>query len=214
MSSFLGHSFAGLTVYLTTTELHINRQNRSSMRWRSLSFGESNLPWLIWLLTIASIPDIDYLIPSLILQHDRYRIRTTHSLIGVLILPIITILIMWLSGQRGKPFKLRSLQAILAGLSHLLLDLSTGVFPLPLLYPNLEVFRLPFGILPSAGKIQLTNYLFYRNLSIELGVLIPLSMSLLLAIRDPMLFGKHKFLIAAGLLVSAYFMIWASTLSR
>jgi inner membrane protein len=206
MSSFLGHSFAGLTVYLTTTELQINRQDRSSIR--------SNLPWLMWLLAIASIPDIDYLIPSLILQHDRHRIRTTHSLIGVLVFPMITILILWLSGQRGKTFKLRSLQVILAGLSHLLLDLSTGVFPLPLLYPNLEVFRLPFGLLPSAGKIQLTNYLFYRNLSIELGVLVPLSISLLLIIRDATPFGKHKFFIAAGLVVSAYFMIWASTLSR
>ena len=206
MSSFLGHSLAGLTVYLTTTELSINRQDRSSVR--------SQLPWLLWLLTIASIPDIDYLISSLILQSDLHRIRTTHSLIGVLILPIITILILWRSGQRGKTFKLRSLQAILAGLSHLLLDLSTGVFPLPLLYPNLEVFRLPFGVLPSAGKIQLTNYLFYRNLSIELGVLVPLSISLLLIIRDATPFGKHKFFIAAGLLVSAYFMVWASNLSR
>jgi inner membrane protein len=61
MSSFLGHSLAGLTVYLTTTELQSNRQNISIRH---------NLPWLMWLVSIASIPDIDYLIPGLILQHD------------------------------------------------------------------------------------------------------------------------------------------------
>jgi inner membrane protein len=205
MSSFVGHSLAGLTVYLTTIELQPNRQYTSIC---------NNLPWLIWLVSIASIPDIDYLIPALILQHDRHRIRTTHSFVGVLIVPVCTILVLWLLGKQGKALKLRSWQVVLAGLSHLLLDLLTGVLPLPLLYPNMGVFRLPFGILPSAGKIQLTNYLFYRNLSIELGVILPLSISLLLVIRDATPFGKHRFIIATGLLVSAYFMNWAFTLSR
>ena len=204
MSSFIGHSLAGLTVYLTTTEFQVSRQE--SIR--------KNLPWLMWLISIASMPDIDYLIPALILQHDGHRVRTTHSLIGVLIVPVCTILGLWLLGRRGKTLKLRSWQAILAGLSHLLLDLLTGVLPLPLLYPHLEVFRLPFGLLPSAGKIQLNNYLFYRNLSIELGVILPLSISLFLAIRDANLFGKHRFTITGGLLVSAYFMRWAFMLSR
>jgi inner membrane protein len=205
MSSFVGHSLAGLTVYLTTIELQPNRQYTSI---------RNNLPWLIWLVSIASIPDIDYLIPALILQHDRHRIRTTHSFVGVLIVPVCTILVLWLLSKQGKALKLRSWQAILAGLSHLLLDLLTGVLPLPLLYPNMGVFRLPFGILPSAGKIQLTNYLFYRNLSIELGVILPLSISLLLVIRDATPFGKNRFIIATGLLVSAYFMNWAFTLNR
>jgi inner membrane protein len=213
MSSFLGHSVAGLMVYLTTIELQIDRQDRL-LRRSSGEPNRHNLPWLLWLLTIASIPDIDYLIPSLILQYNDHRIRTTHSLIGVLIFPAISIFILWLVGQRGKTFKLRSWQTILAGLSHLLLDLLTGVLPLPLLYPNMEVFRLPFGLLPSAGRIQLTNYLFYRNLSIELGVIVPLSISLILIVRDANLFGKHRLTIFAGLLVSGCFMIWAVSLSR
>jgi inner membrane protein len=205
MSSFVGHNLAGLTVYLTTTELQANRQYISN---------RDNSLWLMWLVLIASIPDVDYLIPSLILQHDRHRVRTTHSFVGVLIVPFCTILVLWLLGKRGKTLKLRSWQAILAGLSHLLLDLLTGVLPLPLLYPSMEVFRLPFGLLPSAGKIQLTNYLSYRNLLIELGVILPLLLSLFLATRDATPFGKHRFMIAAGLLVSAYFMNWAFMLSR
>jgi inner membrane protein len=206
MSSIIGHSLAGLTVYLTTTELQINRQVRSLNKY--------NLPWLMWLVAIASMPDIDYLIPSLILQHNNHRVRTTHSFLGALIVPACTILILYLLGKRGKTLKLMSLQAVLAGLSHLLLDLLTGVLPLPLLYPSLEVFRLPFGLLPSAGKIQLTNYLFYRNLSIELGVIVPLIISSLLIIRDRTLFGKHRLLTATGLLVSGYLMKWAFSLSR
>jgi inner membrane protein len=206
MSSFIGHSLAGLTVYLTTTELQVSRQFKWPNRY--------NLPWLMWLVAIASMPDIDYIIPSLILQHNNYRVRTTHSFLGALIVPVCTILILWLLGKRGKALKLMSLQAILAGLSHLCLDLLTGVLPLPLLYPSLEVFRLPFGLLPSAGKIQLTNYLFYRNLSIELGVIVPLGISLLLIIRDRTLFGKHRLVVTAGLLISGYFMMWAFSLSR
>jgi inner membrane protein len=191
MSSFIGHSLAGLTVYLTTTELQINRQVRAS--------SKDNLPWLMWLVAIALMPDIDYLIPSLILQYNDRRVRTTHSCLGALIVPVFTILILYLLGKRGKTLKLMSWQAVLAGLSYLLLDLLTGVLPLPLLYPSLEVFRLPFGLLPSAGKIQLTNYLFYRNLSIELGVIVPLAISSLLIIYD------RK--IAAGIAISASFKI-------
>jgi inner membrane protein len=206
MSSFIGHSLAGLTVYLTTTELQINRQVRALSKY--------NLPWLMWLVAIASTPDIDYLIPSLILQYNDRRVRTTHSFLGALIVPVFTILILWLLGKRGKTLKLMSLQAILAGLSHLCLDLLTGVLPLPLLYPSLEVFRLPFGLLPSAGKIQLTNYLFYRNLSIELGVIVPLAISLLMIIHDRSLIGKYRLSIGVGFLVSGCFMTWAFSLSR
>lgn len=62
----------------------------------------------------------------------------------------------------------------MAGLSHLILDLSVGVTPLPLLLPLVKIsFKLPFGILPSAGRVDLQNYYFYRNLWLEMGVLLP-----------------------------------------
>jgi inner membrane protein len=205
MSSFLGHSLAGVTVYLTMTESLCDRQPR---------IFQHQLFWAAWLVIIACIPDIDYLIPSLIFQHAGHRIRTTHSFVGVLLIPACTIIGLWLLGDRQKLLRVRSLQSILAGLSHLLLDLLTGVLPLPLLYPSLEVFRLPFGLLPSAGRIQFTNYLFYRNILIELGVLLPLSISLILMSRDLTVFGKRRSIIIAGLLISSCFAIWASRLSR
>jgi inner membrane protein len=205
MSSFLGHSIAGATVYFSSVGWQSDRVDRVRV---------FNLPWLLWLVIIAAIPDLDYLLPNLILRHQNYRLRTTHSLLGVAIVPVITILGLWLWGQRGKVLKLHGIQAILAGLSHLLLDLGVGVFPLPLLYPNLSVFKLPFGLLPSAGRIQLTNYLFYRNLGIELGAIVPLAISMILIGRDRQLLGKHKLIIWSCLSISIYFMNWAFHLSR
>jgi hypothetical protein len=85
--------------------------------------------------------------------------------------------------KRSERLKFHSLQLILAGLSHLVLDLAVGVTALPLLYPfSHETFKLPFGILPSAGKIQINNYLAYRNLFIEIGVIIPIFLIFYLAI--------------------------------
>jgi inner membrane protein len=147
---------------------------------------------------------------GLLTHLSGYRWRSLPEVIA----PAFTILALWRSGQRGKDFQLYAGQSILAGLSHLLLDLLTGVLPLALLYPYLKVFRLPFGLLPSAGKIQLTNYLFYRNILIELGIFVPLLISSVFTIRDLTLFGKHRFIIIGGLLVSACFVIWASSLSR
>lgn len=206
MSSFMGHSLAGLTTYAITQSLHSDRLDaRSQFNWK----------WLLWLLIVASIPDIDYLIPKLRLQQANQILRITHSLLGVLLIPGCTMLALRLLRSRGKNYELQSLQIVLVGLSHLTLDLLVGVFPLPLLYPfSIQTFRLPFGLLPSAGRIQLNNYFFYRNLLIELGVLVPLSVSLLLSIRGSANSGKRRLFVMAGFVISACFMSWAFTLSR
>jgi inner membrane protein len=84
-----------------------------------------------------------------------------------------------------------------------------------LLYPfSTQTFSLPFGLLPSAGRIQLSNYFFYRNLFIELGVLVPLSMSLLLMAQGSTETNQERSLIASGLAISISFMIWAINLGR
>lgn len=206
MSSFIGHSLAGLTTYAVTQQLQTNRLSQSR---------RFNWIWPIWLLVIASIPDIDYLIRTLRIREDNQTLRITHSFLGAILMPGFTILVLWLLGKRGKSFKFQSLQVVLIGLSHLLLDMLTGVSALPLFYPfSLQAFRLPFGLLPSAGRIRLTNYFFYRNIFIELGVLIPLSISLHLSIRDSTKSSNQRLVIAAGLVVSLYFVIWAFSLSR
>lgn len=206
MSSFIGHTLAGLTTYAVTQNLQNNSHKQTN---------RNNWLWLIWLIAIASIPDIDYLIPLLRVKQDNQILRITHSFIGTLLIPSLTILVLWLWGNRGRVLQFKSSQVILVGLSHLLLDLSTGVFPLPLLYPfRIETFRFPFGLLPSAGKVQLNNYYLYRNLFIELGVLIPLSISLILITRNKPKSLKIMIAIASGFILSAGFMIWASSLTR
>ncbi|MBV6626221.1 MAG: metal-dependent hydrolase [Rivularia sp. (in: Bacteria)] len=201
MSSFIGHSLAGLTTYAVTQQ----SQKSSHINWI----------WLIWLLVIASMPDIDYLVRALRIQEANQTLRISHSLLGGILMPGFTILGLWLLGIRGKSLKFRSLQVVLIGMSHLLLDLLTGVSALPLLYPfSLHPFKLPFGLLPSAGRIQLDNYFFYRNIFIELGILIPLSVSLLLSVRDSTKSRNRLLAIAVGFAVSICFTIWAFTLSR
>lgn len=202
MSSFIGHSLAGLTTYAVTQQSQKNKNRRI------------NWIWLIWLLVIASIPDIDYLIRVLRIREADQTLRISHSLLGGILMPACTILGLWLFGKQEK-IKFKSLQVVLIGMSHLLLDILTGVSALPLLYPfSLQAFKLPFGLLPSAGRIQLNNYFFYRNIFIELGILVPLSISLLLSIRDSAKSTNRLLVIAAGFVVSVCFTIWAFSLSR
>ncbi len=206
MSSFIGHSLAGLTAAALDRKLQPNSQ--AHRFWQ-------NWFWTILLIAIASVPDIDYLIPALRIHQAGRTLRVTHSVIGVLVLPTGIVLLLWLAGSRERSFKLKSSQLIFTGLSHLLFDLLTGVFPEPLFYPFSDrTFRLPFGLLPSAGKIQLTNYLFYRNLFIELGVLVPLAISLYLSIGNTVKSHGRRVTISIGLLVSGCFMLWAASLSR
>jgi membrane-bound metal-dependent hydrolase YbcI (DUF457 family) len=206
MSSFVGHSLTGLTTYAIA---HPWKADREPTRDRPDWF------WLFWLLVVASIPDIDHLITVLRIQTENGNIRTTHSFVGTLILPILTIVALWFWGQRGKVFAIKSVQVVVLGLSHLLLDLLTGVPSLALFYPfSLETFKLPFGLLPSAGQLHPLNYYLYRNLFIEVGVLIPFFASLILSVRTIPRLLNRRFAIASGFFVSACFAIWAASLSR
>lgn len=89
-----------------------------------------------------------------------------------------------------------------------------GVTALPLLWPiTSNVFKLPFGLLPSAGKPSLSNYYFYCNLGIEMGALVPLSCGLLISQYKRLSVWRWG-IISLLLSVSAYFMYWAYGLSR
>ena len=96
-------------------------------------------------------------------------------------------------------------------LAHLILDLLTGVSSLPLLWPFTgELFKLPFGILPSAGRIALTNRYFYRNLIIESDILLPVYSFILMkgAVR------KRLLLLVLHVLIFIPFLVWGITLER
>jgi membrane-bound metal-dependent hydrolase YbcI (DUF457 family) len=197
LSTPIGHAIAALAITSTQTNPLLNAPQRK---------------WLAWLCVLASAPDLDYFIPALsFYQHGGLRI--THSIPFSLILPGITTLILLVGGR--KEFFPLFVQAIAAGFSHLFLDALVGVQPLPLFFPFItQTYRLPFGILPSAGIYWLNHPLFYRNLLIELGVLVPLVLSLFLLRWGDGRKVYALFLSTILWLISAGFMAWAYSLPR
>lgn len=199
MSSFLGHSLAALSTY----------------SFEKQPISPKKRYWFGWLIIIASAPDIDHIFRSLHLTYQHQDVRITHSILLSLVLPISTILLLTLLGCNGHSLLIRSQQVILAGLSHLVLDLLTGVNKLPLLWPfSNKIFKLPFGILPSAGQVNLFNYFFYRNSLIEIGVLVPLVYSAFLISHDKNTTRPQKLRIGGLLLISICFIVWAFSLRR
>ena len=199
MSSFIGHSLAAIgTYFLEKPPLSANTRY-----------------WLGWLVVVASAPDIDHIVRTLHLTSHHQDVRITHSIVLSLLLPFGTILLLVLSDCKGRSLIVRSQQVILAGLSHLVLDLFTGVNRLPLLWPfSTETFKLPFGILPSAGQINLLNYFLYRNLLIEMGVLFPLVYSVFLIRYGKDKTRSQKAQLSGLLLISICFIFWSLNLSR
>lgn len=156
MSSIVGHGLAGVAVYLAC-----NRAKDRRASWA--------LPAFVFL---AVCPDLDYF--AIWWWHAQPVLRLTHTLLFAL----ATSVLMW---GLTTPLRIRSLAntpfpaLLLASLSHPLLDLLVGAHGLPLLWPFTDrQMALPFGLLPSAGRLALDNYYLWRNLLIELGILAPL----------------------------------------
>lgn len=157
MSSLLGHALVGASLYLA--------ESRSASRSALLMGG---------LVTgLAVLPDLDYLVFWLL----KFEIepRFTHSLGFCLGTGLGAGLVLHIVGFR-PPLRPSALVLLAASLSHLVLDLLVGVHPMPLFWPMSDApIRLPFGLLPSAGRLSLSNYFLWRNLAIEIGILLPLA---------------------------------------
>lgn len=207
MSSFIGHALTGLGVYAT-----IRAAGKPALRDLALR----DLFWPAWLIFVALAPDLDYFFPSLYVRDASAGIlRLTHSLVGCLLFPLLTCLVLWRLKLTRETRRLYAVQVVLVGLSHLVMDMLVGVASLPLLWPFTEQrFRLPFGILPSGPAFRLDNVYMYRNLLMEVGVLVPLYAGIYLA-RFAKLDGRKRSIgVAALWLCSLGFMGWASTLAR
>ena len=73
----------------------------------------------------------------------------------------------------------------------------------------------PIGVLPSAGAISLTNFYFFRNLGIEIGVLLPIYLLVFSAIWKYPREANAKLATSCLLFViSAVFITIAINLSR
>jgi hypothetical protein len=199
MSSFLGHTLTAYTLFF------LDQQKRPATLWK--------WAWLGWLIVLASAPDIDYLVPALGSPAHRGT-RITHSIAFSLALPLLGVGVLSATEDRKSQRRLLSVCAVLAGLSHLVLDFLVGVTPLPLFWPfSSATFASPLGILPSAGRVQLSNYYLYRNLLIEAGVLAPFYY----VARDIYLRGiapRNKVTLLILLMIAGCFTVWSVSLSR
>lgn len=183
MSSFAGHCLTGAVVFFA------DLMDRKGIAPMGRSFGDgasrsllhrdegAKLPEWLWcgiLVVAANAPDLDYVLP--ILHRDLHGgLRISHSIGFAVMVTVIFSLGFWLLGERKSLGRRRTIGVFLAIVSHLVLDYCVGVLPLPLFWPfDFSAFKSPFGWLPSAGKISLTNYFLYRNLAIEMGILLPL----------------------------------------
>lgn len=198
MSSWIGHGIAAVTICAT---------NKSAKR------NYAELGWALWLVVVAIAPDVDYVLAALRVGEEQARI--THSIVGALFLPVLTIPVGLLLGWRGTLLATRSFQVIASGLSHIVLDLLVGVHPMPLLFPfSLALYKLPIGILPSAPLMRLDNLLLYRNLLIEVGVLAPLFAVVYLVRHRKGAMPLRRIALSLLVLCSGIFMAWSLTLAR
>ena len=134
--------------------------------------GRGNVPWTRRLATAAAAlaPDLDY--PLRWFWGIRFPVRYTHSAGFCLGVAAAGALVLRMRGDRHGPAEAARLAA--AAFSHLLLDALVGVYREPWLWPLSRVtFRLPFGILPSAGRLAWGNVFLYRNLAIEAAIVGP-----------------------------------------
>jgi hypothetical protein len=122
---------------------------------------------------LSLCPDLDYIV----LWFVGYGIepRYTHSLFFCLCVSFISLIATPLI-FRDFRYKIPLRLYFAATFSHLALDLIVAVHPMPLFWPVIDkLVVLPHGVLPSAGQLNLANYYLWRNLIIELGILVPVS---------------------------------------
>lgn len=163
MSSLAAHIATGAAIYFAQRSRPPVRMSRGALAC----------------VALAVLPDVDYL--AWWLLRLQIEPRVTHSLAFC----AAAALLAWLLLRRWRDDAQPSaplLTLLLAAGSHLLLDFTVGVHTLPLLWPvSPHGFVSPVGILPSAGRLSVSNFYLWRNLLIETGVVWPL-LALLLAV--------------------------------
>lgn len=195
MSSFVGHAGAGAATFL------------AAYRWSNRA-SRAVLPAAV---ALAISPDLDYL--ALWLLHTHGPLRLTHSLLFCLLAALAAWwLLPRLTAVRHDVRLLLVLSA--AACSHLLLDWLVGVHGLPLWWPlDHHAYVSPIGVPPSAGRVDVGNRYFWRNLLIECGVLWPMLLAVVALCRGVRL----RTMLRAGLPVLAawaVFVAWSVSLSR
>ncbi len=157
MSSIFGHSLIGATLYAGGKK----------------AGAKVSVFWLAIVIFLAVAPDLDYLFYWITSSKSDFRV--THSLMFCLGLGMG----IWLLRFCSPSLRASAPPAwviVAACLTHPLMDLLVAVKPNPWLWPFSDrVYALSFGVLPSAGQLSLPNYYLWRNLLLEFGALMPVS---------------------------------------
>ncbi len=195
MSSLLAHMAIGATIYLA-------RRERPSLK---VGAGISAC------VLLAVLPDIDYF--AWWVLRIQIEPRITHSLVFCAASAVAAwALLRFFHGQEGGLPSILTL--LLAACSHLALDYMVGVHTLPLLWPIGQTdFVAPFGVLPSAGRLDIGNFYLWRNLLIELGVVFPV-LAALIAVgrRECARITSSRILLILPVWVA--FLCWSVSLQR
>ena len=187
MSSFIGHALLGFA---------LAQQTPTQTRKESVVVSS-------FFILLAWSPDVDYLLRYL--TATFLPIRYTHSLGYALLITTLSLLFRNIVLKKYL-FHIPLILFFLAPLSHLLLDFLVGVHANPYLFPlSSTTIVFPFGILPSAGHIDIHNYYFWRNLAIELTIITPLLLLIIPPYRASL---RHYPLLA--LLLSLLFILGIS----
>ena len=152
-------------------------------------------------------PDLDYLAVWWFGYAANPRI--SHSL--VVALAAVAIVHRMTSDNRRARLPFVGLLA--AGVAHALRDFLVGAHPVPLFWPFDAGVTSPVGVLPSAGALAFGNVYLWRNLLIELGVLLPVSALLVAVCRG----CPAQRVLARALFVAPVWIVfvgWSVALSR
>lgn len=173
MSSILGHALISSAIFARKHEIK--------------SGGAAFM--CIFFIGLGVSPDMDYLVYWVFGYEIEPRI--THSILFCFAIGLIA--------SCAKSFLLKNTFIsiphelfYMASFSHLILDLLVGVHAMPLFWPiNSHLIKLPFGVLPSAGHIDIKNIYLWRNILIELVILVPVSMLISCKLKG-VLFQRYK----------------------
>ena len=136
---------------------------------------------MLFFIVLASTPDVDYLINYI--RGVGMPMRYTHSIGFVFLVGIFSLLfrnILLKKYLHETPIFL----FFLAPFSHLVLDALVGVHANPYFFPlSSHEFVLPFGILPSSGRINIHNFYFWRNMFIEIAIFLPILVAFVPSLR-------------------------------
>jgi len=172
MSSIFGHALIGAAIGKNAAS-----ENRKHEIFACLLFS-----------ALCISPDLDYLPTWLagVAMEPRY----SHSIFGCLALSSLVLILrrhVFISGLEN----ISTWLILMAPLSHISLDFFVGVHKNPIFWPiDSGSYAFSYGVLPSAGKLDFSNYYFWRNMMIEIGLLG--SMALLIAPKSRGIILKNK----------------------